>query len=84
MLSCPVPTPVQRPVTIHHHQNSLLERAHRFRLFVEEVGGTLPSAVAAPAVMRTVLRKLWRLPLPNTLKQTYWYCFLNGMPKFIN
>ena len=59
---------------------ALLERAHRFRLFIEEVGGTLPPAVAAPAAMRIVLSKLWRLPLPNTLKQTYWYCFLNGMP----
>jgi hypothetical protein len=61
-------------------QPALLERADRFRLFVEEVGGALPPELAAAAAMRAVLRRLWKLPLPNTLKQTFWYCFLNGLP----
>ena len=56
------------------------ERAQRFQRFVEEVGGDLPTAAAAQAAMHSVLRALWRLPLPNKLKQPFWYCFLDALP----
>ena len=26
------------------------------------------------------LSRLWRLPLPNDVKETFWRCFLNGLP----
>ena len=57
-----------------------LERGERFRLFVEEGGGALPAALVPPAAMGSALRRLWRLPFSNHLKQTFWYCFLNGLP----
>jgi len=56
------------------------ERAQRFGRFVEEVGGSLPPDVDAQTAMRLALQKLWRLPLPNALKQPFWYCFLDAFP----
>jgi len=56
------------------------ERAQRFQRFVQEVGGDLPTEAAAQATMHSVLRALWRLPLPNELKQPFWYCFLDALP----
>jgi len=59
---------------------AMTERARRFRLFVEEVGGSLPPGVDAPTAMRHALQALWRLPMPNSLKQPFWYCFLDAIP----
>jgi len=56
------------------------ERAQRFRLFVEEAGGSLPPAVPTSSAMCTALSALWRLPLSNDLKQAFWLCFLDGLP----
>ena len=47
---------------------------------MEEVGGALPPGVTAMEAMRRTLTALWRLPLPNTLKQTFWYFFLDALP----
>ena len=30
--------------------------------------------------MMTILSRLWKLPIPNSLKQHFWYCFLDGFP----
>jgi hypothetical protein len=56
------------------------ERAERYKSFVEEVGGALPPGVDAVEAMRRSLTALWLLPLPNDLKQPFWYCFLNAFP----
>ena len=61
-------------------QPAALARAIRFQRFVEEAGGALPPGVTAMEAMRRALTALWRLPLPNTLKQTFWYCFLDALP----
>ena len=59
---------------------ALAMRAQRFQRFVQEVGGVLPTAAAAQATMQRVLRTLWSLPLPNQLKQPFWFCFLDALP----
>ena len=59
---------------------ALEERAGRFHRFVGEAGGSLPPTTSAAAAMSSALRALWGLPLPNALKQDFWYCYLDALP----
>lgn len=59
---------------------ALEERAARYLLFIEEAGGSLPAGITAISSLLSSLSRLWRLPLSNDLKETYWRCFLNGLP----
>lgn len=58
----------------------MTEVSKRFRLFVEEVGGSLPTDASPEIVTCSTLSRLWSLPVPNPAKETFWRCFHDALP----
>jgi len=56
------------------------ERARRYQRFLAEAGVEDLSLQEVAHLMCVHLTALWRLPVPNSDKEIFWRCFLDGLP----